>query len=120
MQEEEEEEAPVPQQPAAPAVPLTYAERLMANTNKQTAPAPSARPQPAAAAPAAPAQAAPEAKAAAPAPYNGIPNGNHHTENGCALPNSCSSLMAGDIHPVAGLCPSPRYSCLLQKDPDVC
>ncbi|KAK9908269.1 hypothetical protein WJX75_005216 [Coccomyxa subellipsoidea] len=81
-EEEEEEEAPVPQQPAAPAVPLTYAERLMANTNKQTAPAPSARPQPAAAAPAAPAQAAPEAKAAAPAPYNGIPNGNHHTENG--------------------------------------
>lgn len=71
-------------------MPLTYAQRLMVNTNKQPTPAPSTRPQPSAAAvvPAAapaPVQAAPEAKPPAPAPYNGIPNGNHHTENGCAL-----------------------------------
>ncbi|BDA44794.1 probable ras GTPase-activating protein-binding protein 2 at N-terminal half [Coccomyxa sp. Obi] len=85
-EQQPQEEAPPPQ-PAAPSVPLTYAQRLMVNTNKQPTPAPSARPQPSAAAvvPAAapaPVQAAPEAKPTAPAPYNGIPNGNHPTENG--------------------------------------
>ncbi|EIE21720.1 hypothetical protein COCSUDRAFT_83509 [Coccomyxa subellipsoidea C-169] len=82
--EPQPEEAPTPQQPAAPSVPLTYAERLMANTNKQNTAAPSARPQPSAAPAAAhaPAPTQTNPKPTAPAPYNGIPNGNHHTENG--------------------------------------
>lgn len=62
----------------------------MANTNKQPISLPPVRPQPSSAtvaAPTAPIQAPHDTKAPVPVPYNGIPNGNHHTENGCARPS---------------------------------
>lgn len=84
--------------PPQPAVPPTYAERLMANTNKKlqqnAAPgAASTRPQPTAAPttaapPAAATPVVPSSPAKTPAPVqNNIPttNGNHITENGCDL-----------------------------------